>query len=68
MYLGSRCLQIGGPWSAHGLHRIFALHIVAKLLCFCLPLIDAIVKLHAMLCMKILSMIFSLESESGLHT
>ena len=40
----------------------FALHVVAKLFCFCLCLFDVIVELHAMDEKKI--MILSFESES----
>ena len=46
--LGSRCLQTRGSWSTHGAPLSFAIHIVAKALCFCLCLLDAIIELHAM--------------------
>ena len=44
----------------------FALHIVAKLLCFCLRVLDAIIELHAMNEKKS-SMTFSSESEHAFY-
>ena len=45
----------------------FSLHIVAKLLCFCLWLFDATLDLHAMDEKLLIDSIFSLKSESGHH-
>ena len=45
----------------------FSLHIVAKLLCFCLCLFDATLDLHAMDEKLLIDSIFSLKSESGHH-
>jgi hypothetical protein len=70
------CILVGVPiwvmgqarcsWSAHGLPWNFSPHVVAKLLCSCLCLLDATVKLHAMDGKKCL-MNLSLECEHGFY-
>ena len=58
-FIGWRCLECS--WAPLS----FALHVLAKSLCFCLCLFDAIVDLHAMA--EKMSNDLSLESDSEFH-
>ena len=63
--VGSRCLQIKCAWSAHGLHWV--LLSILWLSYYAFVYVCLMQALSYILWMKICSMTFSLESESGFH-